>query len=356
MRLSPTHSFSHLLLFRLGIPIPFYVDFVVQWRLSSLVRRRPTPSCIVIQLAVNAVSRDIYEHYVDQKGGVALKESLKSNWTNMGVVGALTLTIQYQMLQDNIDEPESLMVQAYIFFVWVGILSSTMGILLASLAHMYVEPLDDAQTIDFISYNKSMPSWPTLWVLNSWLVTLIASVLYIWFSYKLILGYTAACLTVGMLLVSSPYIIGLSKWEPGMGKQHHLNILDANPSTGLWPHGCSSPAQVSFPSCRGALRSSRSSTCSALRRCSRRSVFSSPNSSRRASTPTCSRSSTTSRSSMRTESSQWACSQRPRSSCWDQEPIPLTIESLSYGAHLLPHGHSVSGRVAAHGHAFTALF
>lgn len=128
----------------------------------------------------------------ERSNGVSLKETMRSNLTTQGLISALFLTIVYAMLQADAPmedpttaEPNEFAVlsQWYMMLVTLSLTMVMIGTIATVLLLLYIEPLDDAASLTFITDNMMYFGEPVAMSACAFLNSMIATMLWVFGRY-----------------------------------------------------------------------------------------------------------------------------------------------------------------------------
>jgi len=157
-------------------------------------------------------SVDIMEQRSD---GTSLREANRTNLTNVGVVGALLLTVVVAMVQVDtpLDETDRLLAQWYMIFLVSSMVPLFASVIMSSMLLLYVEPLDEDAALSYIGAFLDYFGEPTLATIVGIFNFVPALALWIWGVYGLPAGVVmtfCSSLLLRKVVLTQAY---LSTWE-----------------------------------------------------------------------------------------------------------------------------------------------
>lgn len=153
----------------------------------------------------------IQEHSV----GCDLREAMKNNMTNQGVVSALFLTVVWAMLQADVlwDDADRVLAQWYNALLVISIALTILGACISSMCLMYVEPLDQKAALQCVGDNFMYFGEPMACCSFGFINAVLATVLWVFGQYGLGAGTVSVIIffyTITRCVVVYQY---LSLWQ-----------------------------------------------------------------------------------------------------------------------------------------------
>lgn len=162
-----------------------------------------------------ALTLDVMEH-MDTSNPHAIKENVRSGWTNGAVVSALLLTMGAPLLQVSFDDSDgqSTIQGLYVGSAWTAVGFAVMGVVQPVYALVYTDHLSTNDTVKFLVCNPWTVGNPLLCIPMATLWFFVALSLWTLHEHGALLGAYAFCMTGWAIWNLLGSACAMSSWTP----------------------------------------------------------------------------------------------------------------------------------------------
>ena len=173
--------------------------------------------CILQQLGCMALAPQTGWSMIEQRSnGINMREAMRNNLTNLGVIAVLFLTVVWTMAVDQTmagDDRFSLICQWYEGFLAIAVGQLIVAVMTCAFITLYLEPLDDMASLKFVKDNFVFFGEPMVLMLAGVYNSLCATVLWVYAVYGVGLGVCFSIAAGGAVLRLSAIYGYLCRWQ-----------------------------------------------------------------------------------------------------------------------------------------------